>query len=237
MTVRRCAASTICSAVAVLAAGSPAAASGPPALAGDPYHGKCGRDSYGVNTTVITDHGHLHLTDPATGNEIGDAYFFYTPSCHGFFVTSLTRGDRYYTRSTVWARDRTGPVAGFSSLYPGNGIAWTYVLGNMAGHAACAEIAVTTPHGRPVTTIDLGCTAVIQDHRTVGVPVWALPPGRSDAPESFSARTLAEGARGSRRCSAGSAGTPVSCLRSGSRVTSRSERGQCRPGHRRSRRG
>jgi hypothetical protein len=151
----------ICTAMVVLATGSPAEASGPPALAGDPYHGGCALDSYGVNTTLITDHGHIHMTNPADGSEIGDAYFFYTPSCHGFFVTSLTRGSKYYTNSAVWSSDLTGPVAGFSSLYPGNGIAWTYVLGNMTGHAACGKITVTTPYGQPVTTVDLGCTAPI----------------------------------------------------------------------------
>ena len=50
---------------------------------------------------------------------------------------------------------------GFSSLYPGNGISWTYVLGNLTGHAACGKIVVTTPYGQPVTTVDLGCTATI----------------------------------------------------------------------------
>ncbi len=74
---------------------------------------------------------------------------------------SLTRGSRYYISSTIWSSDLTGPVAGFSSLYPGNGIAWTYVLGNMTGHAACGKITVTKPHGEPVTTVNLGCTTTV----------------------------------------------------------------------------
>ncbi|MEV6350396.1 hypothetical protein [Actinoplanes sp. NPDC051851] len=157
----RLSATITCIAAIILGAAAPAEASGPPALAGDPYHGACGLDSYGVNTTVISDNGHLHMTDPANGGEIGDAYFFYSPSCHGYFVTSLTRGSKYYTKSLVWSSDNTGPVAEFSSLYPGNGIAWTYVLGNMAGRAACAKIVVTKPYGQPVTTVDLGCTTPV----------------------------------------------------------------------------
>jgi hypothetical protein len=31
----------------------------------------------------------------------------------------------------------------------------------MTSHAACGKIAITTPHGQAVTTVDLGCTDTI----------------------------------------------------------------------------
>jgi hypothetical protein len=151
-------ASVGCVATVLLTIAAPAQASGSPSIAGDPYHNACALDSYGATTTTVTDHGHLHMTDPSNGNEIGDAYFFYTPSCHGFFITTLSRGNKYYVNPTLWPSDLTSPVSGLSSLYPGNGLAWTYVLGNMTGHAACGKVAVTTPQGQAVTTVDLGCT-------------------------------------------------------------------------------
>lgn len=154
-----------CVATVLLATASPASASAPalsgtPAIAGDPYQNRCAIDSYGVNTTTIADGGHLHMVDPGSGNEIGDAYFFYTPSCHGFFLTTLSRANHFYLHPSLWPRGMSAPVDGLSSLYVGNGLAWTYVLGGMTGHAACARIDVTTPQGAAVTTVDLGCTAV-----------------------------------------------------------------------------
>jgi hypothetical protein len=149
-----------CLATALLASADPATADGP-IIGGDPYQNACASDSYGSNTTTITDHGHLHMTDPANGNEIGDAYLFYSPSCHGFFVTILFRANNYYVNPTIWPGDLSNPIVGVSSLYPGNGIAWTYVLRNMTGHTACGKVAVTTPHGQPVTTVDLGCAGPI----------------------------------------------------------------------------
>jgi hypothetical protein len=105
--MRRYLASVVCAAALLVTSAAPAEASGPPLIAGDPYHNACALDSYGVNTTTITDGGHLHMTDPASGGEIGDAYFFYTPSCHGFFITTLWRAGKYYVNPTLWPSDLT----------------------------------------------------------------------------------------------------------------------------------
>lgn len=134
-----------------------AAAVGTPVIGGDPYHNGCALDSVGFNTSVITDDGHLHMTDPATGAGIGDAYLFYSPICQGYFLTILHRGSRYYVHPSIRPGDLPGPIIGLSSLYVGNGLAWTYLLRGMAGHPICGSIAVTTPSGQPVTTVDLGC--------------------------------------------------------------------------------
>ncbi|GAA1835146.1 hypothetical protein GCM10009682_61690 [Luedemannella flava] len=135
---------------------TPAAAS-PPYLGEDPFQSGCVAGSVAAPTSESPD-GHLRMTDPRSNTYVGDAQLLHTPKCAGFWML-VVFNPQYRVDPAMSVEGVVDPaLVGPSSLAPGNGAVWSFVLRGMERDNACADVGVTNQNGQHVATFNLGCT-------------------------------------------------------------------------------
>ncbi|MFC7479961.1 hypothetical protein ACFQX7_07865 [Luedemannella flava] len=128
-----------------------------PYLGEDPFQSGCVAGSVAAPTSESPD-GHLRMTDPRSNTYVGDAQLLHTPKCAGFWML-VVFNPQYRVDPAMSVEGVVDPaLVGPSSLAPGNGAVWSFVLRGMERDNACADVGVTNQNGQHVATFNLGCT-------------------------------------------------------------------------------